>query len=108
MDGPGSHSQQSLSQVIGTPFYIAPEVLKKCYGSKCDIWSCGVIAYMMLSGTPPFGGNSQADILKKVKKTTGVKFYSERWKTVSDEAKDFVLRLMTVNPDERPSAGEIL
>lgn len=58
IDGPGSHSQHGLSQVIGTPFYIAPEVLKKNYGSKCDIWSCGVIAYMMLSGTPPIGGKN--------------------------------------------------
>jgi calcium-dependent protein kinase len=47
-----------LNEVIGTAFYIAPEVLNRQYGSKCDIWSCGVIAFMLLSGTAPFNGYS--------------------------------------------------
>ena len=43
-----------LTEPVGSPFFIAPEVLKKKYGPKCDVWSCGVIAYIMISGKPPF------------------------------------------------------
>ena len=47
---------KSLDEKLGTPYYIAPEVLNKSYNSKCDIWSCGVITYILLSGMPPFNG----------------------------------------------------
>ena len=49
---------KKLDEKLGTPYYIAPEVLAKNYGSKCDIWSCGVIAYITMSGIPPFNGAS--------------------------------------------------
>lgn len=45
-----------LDEKLGTPYYIAPEVLNKSYGQKCDIWSAGVITFILLSGVPPFGG----------------------------------------------------
>lgn len=49
---------KSLDEKLGTPYYIAPEVLAKKYGAKCDIWSIGVIAYIVLSGIPPFNGGT--------------------------------------------------
>ena len=49
---------KKLDEKLGTPYYIAPEVLAKNYGPKCDIWSCGVITYIVLSGIPPFNGAS--------------------------------------------------
>ena len=51
---------------MGTPYYIAPEVLAKKYDEKCDIWSCGVIMFVILSGSPPFDGNSEQEIMEKV------------------------------------------
>ena len=60
------HSNGSLSEVTGTPYYIAPEVIQQNYGSKCDIWSCGVIAFVLLSGTPPFSGRNQQEIMKNI------------------------------------------
>ena len=52
---------------IGFSYYIAPEILKKCYNEKCDIWSAGVIMYFLLSARPPFGGESNEEIISKIK-----------------------------------------
>jgi calcium-dependent protein kinase len=49
--------------MVGTPYYIAPEVLKKSYDEKCDMWSIGVIAFILLSGSPPFGGRNEKLIM---------------------------------------------
>lgn len=56
------------SEMVGTPYYVAPEVMNKNYGKKIDVWACGVITYILLGGVPPFNGHSDKEILKKVKK----------------------------------------
>lgn len=53
-------------RVVGTPYYMAPEVLEKHYSEKCDIWSLGVILYMLVTGTPPFDGEDDQGIYKSV------------------------------------------
>ena len=98
---------KKLDEKLGTPYYIAPEVLAKNYGPKCDIWSCGVIVYIVLSGIPPFNGASDQEIMKKVK-LGKFSFQDAVWGNVSDEAKDFITALLTKDQDKRPSAEEAL
>ncbi len=100
-------NNQHLSMKIGTPYYIAPEVLKKSYGYECDIWSLGVILYMLLSGTPPFDGFDDQSILQKVK----IGKYSldgETWEIISNEAKDLINKMLTYSPENRISAEDAL
>lgn len=54
-------------EIAGTPYYIAPEVLKMTYGTECDIWSLGVVLYQLMSGKFPFDGRSQFDLFKNIK-----------------------------------------
>ena len=94
---------RNLDEKLGTPYYIAPEVLNKNYNEKCDIWSCGVITYILLSGMPPFNGQSDQDIMKKVRE--GAFSFDDRiWQTISENAKNFIRMLLTYNVEERPSA----
>lgn len=52
--------------MVGTPYYVAPEVFKKHYSKECDIWSIGVLLYIMLSGSPPFEGSNHTDVFAKI------------------------------------------
>jgi calcium-dependent protein kinase len=92
---------------LGTPYYIAPEVLNKRYNEKCDIWSCGVITYIILSGMPPFNGQSDQEIMKKVR-IGKFSFSDPCWASISDKAKDFISQLLTYDVDKRPSAEAVL
>ena len=75
--------KQTLDEKLGTPYYIAPEVLNKSYNEKCDIWSCGVICYIIISGIPPFNGASDQEIMKKVK-LGKFSFSDPCWASISD------------------------
>lgn len=98
---------KSLNSRFGTSYYIAPEVLKKRYNEKCDIWSCGVIMYILLSGKPPFGGKNDKEILKNVRRGQ-YNFKAAEWETVSDSAKNLLKKLLEFNPNSRISAEEAL
>lgn len=96
-----------MTDVVGTAYYIAPEVLKKQYTEKCDIWSCGVILYIMLCGFPPFGGNNDREILQKVS-VGRVSFPSPEWDSISFEAKDLIQKMLNLNIAQRITAREAL
>ncbi len=96
-----------LKEKTGTVLYIAPEVINGSYDEKCDIWSCGVLMYMILSGAPPFYGTSRKEVMAKIK-TGKFSFKSRIWNLISKEAKDLIEKMLTYNPDERPSCWEVL
>jgi calcium-dependent protein kinase len=98
---------KTLDEKLGTPYYIAPEVLNKKYNHKCDIWSCGVICYIIMSGVPPFNGGTDQEIMANVKKGV-VKFSDACWSSISDKAKDFITKLLTMDVNTRVSAEEAL
>ena len=99
--------EQKMHSILGTPYYVAPEVLKGEYDEKCDIWSIGAMTYLMLCGEPPFNGHSNNEIFKKIVKEN-IKFKSYFWKNISDNAKDFVRICLNKNSNKRPSAHEAL
>ena len=92
---------------VGTPYYIAPEVLRREYTVKCDLWSVGVIAYILLCGYPPFYGDNDREIFKRVA-AGKFQFPSPEWDHISKHAKDFVAALLQVDQKKRPTAAEAL
>lgn len=97
-----------MKTACGTPGYVAPEVLAHDqYSSQVDLWSIGVIVYILLCGFPPFYGDNDAHMFKKIK-AGAYKFLSPYWDPISDDAKDFVAKLLVVDPRKRMTAAEAL
>jgi calcium-dependent protein kinase len=96
-----------MSTKAGTAYYVAPEVLKGEYDEKCDIWSAGVIAFILLCGYPPFSGDTDPEILRKVK-AGSFEFKSPEWDQISQGAKNLVTQMLTAEPGLRPNADLLL
>jgi len=96
-----------MSTRAGTPYYVAPQVLAGKYDQQCDTWSCGVIMYILLCGYPPFYGQSDQEVLAKVKKGH-MTFPSCDWNHISNDAKDLIRSLVRVNPTERFTGEQAL
>ena len=94
-------------KLVGSSFYIAPEVLKKNYNQKCDIWSCGVILYILLSGRPPFIGEDDNEIMANVL-TGKYDLNSKPFNRISKSAKDLIKKLLRMDKDKRISAQDAL
>jgi calcium-dependent protein kinase len=99
--------EDDLHSVVGSPFYVAPEVLDGNYDSKCDIWSIGVITFCLLSGRPPFYSQNKEELFEKIK-SSNVEFKSKIWEEISSEAKEFIKALLNKNPNKRPCARKVL
>jgi calcium-dependent protein kinase len=98
---------KSEKKVIGSSYYIAPEVLTENYNQMCDLWSCGVILYILLSGKAPFSGKTDAIIFEKIK----IGKYNMKLKpfeNISKEVKDLIHNLLQLSPNKRLTAEKAL
>jgi len=96
-----------LHGLVGSPFYIAPEVLAGAYNQAADVWSAGVILYILLSGTPPFWGKTKSRIFEAVK-AASLKFPLEPWDRISESAKDLIRGMLSTDPSRRLTAQQVL
>ena len=94
-------------KLVGSSYYIAPEVLKKHYNEKCDIWSCGVIMYILLSARPPFGGENDNEIMERVA-VGRYDLESPPFNKLSRNSIDLIKKLLTIDPNRRITAEEAL
>lgn len=99
------HAGSKLSTIAGSAFYIAPEVLKNSYSFEADMWSVGVILYILLCGVPPFYHPSEnEEAVFDAIKSGVIDVKSGNWERVSDSAKDLVLLMLTRDPQLRITA----
>ena len=96
-----------LTSKFGSAYYVAPEVLKGSYTEKCDIWSLGVILYVMLCGKPPFNGPNEQAILTRIVQGKYL-MDGPDWEGVSFQAKDLISKMLTHDYTKRPSAKQCL
>ncbi|KAG6484626.1 calcium-dependent protein kinase 26-like [Zingiber officinale] len=98
---------QIFTDVVGSPYYVSPEVLCKHYGPEADVWTAGVILYILLSGVPPFWAETQQGIFDAIMKGV-LDFNSAPWPLISESAKDLIKRMLCFRPSERLTAHEVL
>ena len=101
------NKHKMLSEKTGTAYYIAPEVINNCYNEKCDMWSCGVILYILLCGCPPFSADNDDEIFNKIK-IGKYHLKGKVWSEISSEAINLISELLTKDIDKRLSAEQAL
>eukprot|EP00928_Gymnodinium_smaydae_P011864 TRINITY_DN1433_c1_g1_i1.p1 TRINITY_DN1433_c1_g1~~TRINITY_DN1433_c1_g1_i1.p1 ORF type:complete len:512 (-),score=87.25 TRINITY_DN1433_c1_g1_i1:158-1660(-) len=98
---------EMMTTFVGTPLYVAPQVLRREYDEKCDIWSCGVIMFVLLSGSAPFLGASEEDLLKAIQ-IGKYDVDDDDWDEVSESAKELISRMLTLDAQKRHKADSLL
>ncbi|XP_042403741.1 CDPK-related kinase 3-like isoform X2 [Zingiber officinale] len=98
---------ERLNDIVGSAYYVAPEVLHRSYSMEADIWSIGVITYILLCGSRPFWARTESGIFRAVLRADP-NFVDSPWPDVSPEAKDFVKRLLNKDYRKRMTAAQSL
>nr|XP_019707109.1 CDPK-related protein kinase [Elaeis guineensis] len=98
---------ERLNDIVGSAYYVAPEVLHRSYSTEADVWSIGVVAYILLCGSRPFWARTESGIFRAVLKAEP-SFSEPPWPSLSPEAKDFVRRLLSKDPRRRMTAAQAL
>jgi len=98
---------KGISKQVGTPYYVAPETLNNIYNEKSDMWSCGVIIFILLCGCPPFYGKNDQEIYAAIK-SGKYEFNLKVWDSVSQEAKNLIKKLLVLDLNKRPTAEQCL
>lgn len=101
------YRERAPKSVVGTPFYVAPEVLGKNYSKECDVWSLGVLLYMMMFADPPFSGKRNTQIFESIK-TKEPSFTSAACQSISPELRSLLEGLLKKNPAERLTISQAL
>eukprot|EP00536_Pseudo-nitzschia_multiseries_P005552 jgi/Psemu1/254593/estExt_Genewise1Plus.C_1040074 len=100
------HAPNCLTSRCGSPTFVAPEILKNIpHDHRVDLWSVGVIIYLLLVGYPPFVQETQADLFTQIR-TCNWKFYKEDWENISADARDLIESLLVADPEQRWTASE--
>ncbi|KAI3988291.1 hypothetical protein MKX01_012080 [Papaver californicum] len=93
--------------IVGSAYYVAPEVLRRSYGKEIDVWSAGIILYILLSGVPPFWAENEKGIFEAVLQGD-IDFESAPWPSISYSAKDLVKKMLTQDPRKRITSAQVL
>ncbi|XP_051133636.1 calcium-dependent protein kinase-like [Andrographis paniculata] len=93
--------------IVGSAYYVAPEVLRRNYGKEIDIWSAGVILYILLSGVPPFWAENEKGIFDAIL-NEDIDFESQPWPSISSSAKDLIRKMLSKDPKRRITSTEVL
>lgn len=101
------HADQCLNDIVGNAYYVAPKVLHRSYSVEGDLWSIGVISYILLCGSRPFWARTESGIFRSVLRANP-NFDDSPWPSISPEAKDFVKRLLNKDYRKRMITAQAL